>query len=307
MTHEPPPQEPELVPAELLPSEPEVERGYVQTAPSHSRRWLVPLALFLATLASTFLAGMGSGRPQDPVRNGLWYMTAVMAILVTHEMGHFLQCLKNRVPASWPYFIPMPMNLLGTMGAVIVMGSGRANRRALFDIGLTGPLAGLLVTLPLLIYGVATAEPVVGAPQGVLTIGDPLLMRLVIRLVRPELPADVELWFNPVLQASWVGLFMTGINMLPIGQLDGGHVSYALFRRRSYLLAWSALGAAALYIVLTAQYAFSVMLLLVLLLGPQHPPTADDSVPLGLGRTFLGLASLVLPLLCVPPTLISIK
>lgn len=307
MTHDPRPQEPDLLPAELLPSEQGVEPRHFSAAPRHSRRWLVPLGLFLATLASTFVAGMGSGPPQDALRNGLLYMTAVMAILVTHEMGHFLQCLKNRVPASWPYFIPMPLNLLGTMGAVIVMGAGRANRRALFDIGLTGPLAGLLVTFPLLIYGVATAQAVVGRPQGVLTIGDPLLMRLIIRLVRPELPADVELWFNPVLQASWVGLFMTGINMLPVGQLDGGHVSYALFRRRSYLLAWSALGAAALYIALTGQYAFAVMLVLVLLLGPQHPPTADDRVPLGLGRTCLGLASLILPLLCVPPTLISMN
>ncbi len=307
MSHEPRPQEPDLVTAELVSSDEEVDPGHTRGATGHSRRWLVPLGLFLATLASTFAAGMGSGRPEDPLRNGLLYMTAVMAILVTHEMGHFLQCVRNRVPASWPYFIPMPLNLLGTMGAVIVMGAGRANRRALFDIGLTGPLAGLLVTLPLLIYGVATAEAVEGRPQGVLTIGDPLLMRLMIRLVRPELPVDVELWFNPVLQASWVGLFMTGINMLPVGQLDGGHVSYALFRRRSYLLAWSALGAAALYIGLSGQYAFSVMLVLVLLLGPQHPPTADDNVPLGFGRTCLGLASLILPLLCVPPTLISIN
>lgn len=266
---------------------------------------MVPLVLLLCTLASTFWAGMASGKPDTLVRNGLLYMTAVMAILVAHEMGHFLQCLRNRVPASWPYFIPMPLSLIGTMGAVIVMGAGRAHRRALFDIGISGPVAGLLVTLPLLVYGVATAEVVQQTLPGTLSIGDPLLLRLAIRLVRPELPADAELWFNPFLQASWVGMFMTGLNMLPIGQLDGGHVSYALFGRRSYMLAWTTLVVAAVYIAFSRQYAFSVMLVLAVLFGPQHPPTADDTVPLGWYRTCLGMASLVLPLVCVPPTLVS--
>lgn len=307
MTHAFQPQQPAFPSGEPLLHEQPVEPDHATRMPRRRRRWVVPLVLFLATLASTFFAGMASGRPTDPVRNGLLYMAGVMAILVTHEMGHFLQCLRNRVPASWPYFIPMPLNLLGTMGAVIVMGAGRANRRALFDIGLTGPLAGLLVALPLLAYGVATADVVRESPPGTLRIGDPLLLRLMIRLLRPNLPLDVELWFNPLLQAGWVGLFMTGLNMLPVGQLDGGHVSYALFGRKSYLLAWGALGAAAVYIALSRQYAFSVMLVLVMLLGPLHPPTADDRVPLGFWRTCLGLASLVLPVLCVPPTLISIN
>jgi membrane-associated protease RseP (regulator of RpoE activity) len=306
MTHEPRPNELDALPSQVPPAAEGAGSGRPVVV-VRRRRWVVPLLLFLATLASTFWVGMSSGKLDHPLRNGLLYMAAVMAILVAHEMGHFVQCLKNRVPASWPYFIPMPLNLLGTMGAVIVMGAGRANRRALFDIGLTGPVAGLLVALPLLAYGVATAEVVRHAPPGTLSIGDPLLVRLMIRLLRPDLPSGVELWFNPFLQASWVGLFMTGVNMLPVGQLDGGHVSYALFGRKSYVLAWSAVGATALYIALSKQYAFSVMLVLVMLLGPHHPPTADDSVPLGLGRRCLGLVSLVLPLLCVPPRLVSIN
>jgi Zn-dependent protease len=212
------------------------------------RRVVLPLVLFLATCASTFWVGSQAGvAPANIVRNlpgaitfrdvgvyGIWssglvYMTAVMTILFAHEMGHFFFCLRHRVPASLPFFIPMPTGPLGTMGAVIGMQSSTANRRELFDVGLAGPLAGLIVALPIAWYGILTAEPFPVNVKPTWHFQDPLLFKALIAYLHPDLPAGRELTANPLYMAGWVGMLITGLNMMPISQLDGGHVAYALF------------------------------------------------------------------------------
>ena len=280
-----------------------------------SRRVVLPVFLFAATCVSTFFAGALDWNPTYYIdlnqsgrvlsahwMQGLVYMAAVVGILLTHEMGHFLQTLRYRVPASLPYFIPVPMILTGTMGAVIGMEGSRADRKQLFDIGLSGPVAGLIVSLPIIWFGIqsATVAPITGEVQ----LGDPLIFKLMAGYLRPELPPDVILnKNNPLLMAGWVGMLITGLNMMPISQLDGGHVIYGLFGRNSRFVARGFLIFAILFVVFGDHYNWTVMLVLVILLGVDHPPTRDDNVRLGPVRYIIGLASLAIPVLCFTPVL----
>jgi membrane-associated protease RseP (regulator of RpoE activity) len=189
---------------------------------------------------------------------------------------------------------------------VIALGGSQANRKQLFDIGLTGPLAGLALAFPLACVGLIVATPLPAssdASLGGMHFGDPLAFKILVAWLRPDVPADSRLIVlsNPLLFASWVGMLVTGLNMLPMGQLDGGHVTYALMGRRSYWLARGMVLAAVVFIVLTGQYSWSVMLGLIVFLGIHHPPTANDGVELGRGRTVLGWLSLAIPLFCFPP------
>ncbi len=218
---------------------------------------------------------------------GLKYMVAVMSILMAHEMGHFLQAVRYKVPASLPFFIPMPLPPIGTMGAVIAMPSSRADRRQLFDIGISGPLAGLVLAIPIAWFGIQTArvETIPVDPGGGFVLQDPLLFKAFIRILHPDIKPGHDLMLNPFWLAGWVGMLITGLNMMPISQLDGGHVSYALFGRRpAHALAWLMVAAAIIFIVHSGRYEWMLMLALVVYIGPAHPPTSDDYVPLGWGR-----------------------
>ncbi|MES1213745.1 MAG: site-2 protease family protein [Singulisphaera sp.] len=292
------------------------------------RRVLLPVLLFAATCLTTFWAGSSPsvqimrhefvnrvfpnfGGGADGIvligrwHDGLVYMLAVMGILLAHEMGHFLQALRYGVPASLPFFIPMPLTPLGTMGAVIGMQGSEADRKELFDIGLTGPLAGLLVALPITWIGIQQAQPFPMNVQAGLLYQDPLLFKVLMQKLHPELLPGQELTMNPLLMAGWVGMLITGLNMLPISQLDGGHVSYALFGKGSFWIARGVVAAAVCFIFFAEVYGWMVMLLLVTMIGIQHPPTANDRVELGWGRRILGLASLAIPVLCLAPNPIS--
>ena len=236
-------------------------------------------------------------------------MAAVMGILVAHEMGHFLMAVRYHVPASFPHFIPLPIAPFGTMGAVIGMRGFQADRRQMFDLGLAGPLAGLAVAVPVLWVGAGQLRLVPLVDPGPV-FHHPLLLQLMLKLLRPDLPADalVQLpigQFNPLLMAGWVGLLVTGLNMLPLGQLDGGHVTYALLGRRAHLLARTLLIGVIFFILIAEEYMWVLMVVLVTLLGTDHPPTADDRVPLGWPRRLLGWASLWIPVLCFSPLGIS--
>ena len=267
--------------------------------------------------------------------DGCIYALSLVAILGAHEMGHFLQAVRYRVPASFPYFLPMPFNPFGTMGAVINMRIDRANRRQLFDIGISGPLAGLVVCIPLLWYGLWISTPI-KAPQ---MYGEPLFWKFSVWLIHGSdaVAPGMVVPMNPISMAGWVGLFVTGLNMMPFGQLDGGHITYLLFGRRASFLGWAVLGGSVLYMWWTRNETMGLMLLLLLFMGPDHPRTADEQdadyavwwyrlftrnpepqemeedeefpleypdgpVPLGRVRTVLGYVSLAIPLLCLTPT-----
>ncbi len=253
-------------------------------------------------------------------RNGLIYMACVLAILFAHEMGHFLMTLRYRIAASLPYFIPIPVTPIGTMGAVISMDGLSANRRQIFDIGLAGPIAGLVVAIPIMWYGAHFVKLDDYHPERVKqesrhAYDVPMIVHSMMAAAPPQHYADappVETLsarrLNPFFMAGWVGLLITGLNMLPISQLDGGHVIYALFGKRAHFLARLFLFGAILFVVVhfDRAYMWLPMIVLVMLIGTDHPPTADDDAPLGLTRTLIGWASLLIPVLCFPPFGISV-
>ncbi len=277
------------------------------------RRVFLPVFLFAATCLSTFIVGALDWNPgrlfesnqAGPMllnnwRSGLIYMAAVIGILLTHEMGHFLQTVRYHVPASLPFFIPVPLVLTGTMGAVIGMEGSRADRKQLFDIGISGPWAGLIVSLPIIWFGIKTAT--IAPANADIELGDPLIFKLLTHFLRPDFPPDAVLnKYHPLLMAGWVGMLITGLNMMPISQLDGGHVIYGLFGSKARLVARGFLIVAILFVVLGEHYNWIIMLVLVIMLGVDHPPTRDDNVKLGLPRQIFGLLSLAIPVLCFTP------
>ncbi|MGD9637412.1 MAG: site-2 protease family protein [Pirellulales bacterium] len=268
----------------LEPLPPAAERAPVelQSVREYRPRIALPVALFLITCWSTWSAGT------------LPYAIAIMTTLLAHEMGHYLQARRNRVPASLPYFIPMPGSPVGTMGAVIGMQPGIGNRRSLFDIGVSGPLAGLVPTMIFSIVGLywSTIEPV-AAHQNLISLGEPLLFKFLSHLILGPVPQHYDVILHPVAFAGWVGMFITALNLIPIGQLDGGHVLYALLRERAHGIAQALLILAMAAVVVYGYWNWTLMIVLLMFMGPIHPPTADDSVPLGTTRTIIGWLSLL--------------
>jgi membrane-associated protease RseP (regulator of RpoE activity) len=240
-------------------------------------------------------------------QDGLIYMAALVGILFAHEMGHFLVSVFYGIRTSLPYFLPLPFSPIGTLGAVIRLDGTAADRRQIFDIGLAGPIAGLLVAIPVLWLGVQNLSLNEANGYGAIRLQMPLGIVLLMRALGPEAYHAVNsIWLghlhgNPLFLAGWVGFFLTGLNMVPVSQLDGGHVSYCLFGRWSWWIARAIVVIAIIYIVVAKAFAWSLMILLVLFLGPDHPPTRDDSAQLGVVRTVIGLISLLIPILCLPP------
>ncbi len=252
--------------------------------------WPLNVLLFALTCVTTTLMG------------GPAYAAVLMTILLCHEMGHYLQARRYRVPATLPYFIPLPLPPFGTMGAVIRMNNVGADRRELFDIGVTGPLAGLVVAIPATLWGLAHSQVVRTAAvrDSSIRLGDSLLFSGLSHLMVGPVPAGSDLMLHPVAFAGWAGLFVTALNLLPIGQLDGGHVTYALLGKRSHLLGIAA-AFGFLLIAVLVNPAWSLMVILVFVIGLRHPPTADDTAALGRARFWLGVAAMVFFVLSFTP------
>lgn len=295
--------------------------------PMPRRKIKIPLILFLLTCLSTFWVGIyGWQPPSNPMElarmdlllmrfrmmflqnweQGLWYMACLLLILLLHEFGHFFMTVYYRVPATVPIFLPFPLNPVGTLGAVIGMEGTLANRKQIFDIGIAGPLAGLLAAVPLAYIGVSELD-LSAPPRGGIGFRLPLLMQWMVASANvPGYQAsDPTVWINqmnPFFAAAWVGFLITGLNMMPVGQLDGGHVSYTLFgRKTSSRIAEATVILAIAFMVYVQQLVLVVMVLLILLIGTTHPPTSDDTVPIGPLRWVIGFGSLAIPILCFPP------
>lgn len=299
--------------------------------PRRRRRTVLPAVLFLLTCASTFWVGVSHWDLNffDPVMNaigtgslvefrqrivahwdtGLLYMACVMLILFLHEMGHFVATLYYRVPASYPFFLPFPANPLGTLGAVIGMEGAIADRKQIFDIGIAGPLAGLVAAVPIAYYGVAQLD-LTTQPYGGFGFRLPLLLDWIATATNvPGYETGAVVWasqLNPLFVAGWFGMLITGLNMMPIGQLDGGHVTYTMFGKVAHWIAQATIVFAIAYMVYHQNPTLILMVLLLLLMGPNHPPTRDDTVPIGPFRYLLGIASLSIPFLCFPPLIFKI-
>lgn len=234
--------------------------------------------------------------------NGVWYSGTILLILGAHELGHYFACRYYQVDASLPFFIPAWGVLTGTFGAFIRIREPIASKRMVFDIGIAGPIAGFLFAVPALFVGVAMSRVAVLPPDfGGLELGEPLLFRGVSWLVWGSIPEGVSLNLHPVGFAAWFGLLATALNLFPIGQLDGGHIAYAVLGRRSTFLT---LGMVLVTIGLTlfaslSWAAWTVLLLVMLFMfGPRHPPTLDEDQPLDGTRRWLALFALIVFLLC---------
>ncbi|OGD26025.1 MAG: hypothetical protein A2Y56_10995 [Candidatus Aminicenantes bacterium RBG_13_63_10] len=275
---------------------------------ARKRPWVNGL-LFVLTVASTYFVGLtqsaayilidrgGPGADlaltpsilADPavVSLSLLYVVVLMAILLGHEMGHYLACRRYGIDSTLPYFLPFP-NMIGTLGAFIRIRSPIRRKQELFDIGAAGPLAGFLLALPALAYGLSRSRVTVEAGgEGWLSLGDPLLLKLLAELFSPDSSAAILL--HPVAFAGWVGTLVTAFNLFPIGQLDGGHVVYALFGRRARLVAILALVA---FVLLGIFFwaGWFVWAVLILVVGLKHPPIWDEHAALSSSRKFLAAA-----------------
>ncbi len=232
---------------------------------------------------------------------GAPFSFTIMAILLSHEMGHYLTARYYQVKASLPYFIPFPFSIIGTMGAFILIRSPFPHRRSLIDIGLAGPFAGFIVTIPALFVGISQSR--LGPPLGGegLTLGEPILFKLVSALIWPDAPGDQVLYISPVGLAAWFGLLATAINLMPIGQLDGGHATYALLRRNAHRVS-----RIAFFLLFPMAYfgpTWLVWAMLAFLLGIRrpHPPTLSDEIPLPKSRKWMGVLGYAMFILCFTP------
>ncbi len=226
---------------------------------------------------------------------GLPYAVVLMVILLSHELGHYLFCWRYRVDATLPVFVPAP-TLIGTLGAFIRIRGIIPHRNALLDIGVAGPLTGFVVSLPFLALGVVLSQPVAGGPPpgdgdtGVLYFGEPLIWKLLVWLLRHD-PPETDLMVHPIALAAWFGVLATNLNLFPIGQLDGGHVAYAVLGSRARWLSrafWLGLAALAIH-----NFVWFAWTLVTLLIGFRHPPTLWDDRPLDDRRRWLALAAAV--------------
>jgi membrane-associated protease RseP (regulator of RpoE activity) len=236
---------------------------------------------------------------------GLTFSLSALFILLCHELGHYIACRLYRLPSTLPYFLPVPINF-GTFGAFIRIRAPIRTKRELFDVGVAGPIAGFVALIPFLLYGIAHSQPVplVRAPDSlataaVLAPGRCLAIVLATRLLHGPLPAGTYLNLHPTALAAWFGLLATSINLLPLGQLDGGHILYAAtgrLQRRLALPLWLALGLAGFF-----WPGWLLWCLIVLLIGLYHPPVRDERIPLDRKRQLLAWLALVMLILSFMP------
>ena len=302
-----------------IPNNQETEKVLLLRRQQHDRKWKY-LALFLITLITTTMAGgchylgfiqdFGSHAidltTTEIYLNGLWYSLPILAILGAHEMGHYLTCRYYNVDTSLPYFLPAPIPLTGTLGAFIRIRQPIPTKQQLFDIGIAGPIAGFVIAIPVLLLGIgmsrATEIPV-GA-DNLIELGEPLLFQFVIWLEWGTLPPGHSINMHPMAFAAWFGLLATALNLFPIGQLDGGHISYTVLGRRS-----SALTLLMVFCLIGLSFVSSswaiwtfITIGMLLAFGLHHPRTTDEDVPLDRNRMYLAVFALVMFILCFTPS-----
>lgn len=326
------PQEPEGPPVrpviELLPP------GYTPAepaAPPPSRiRWRLPLLFLVLTFFTTtsmgpffwistrtdvFMAQQPIGLTPAMVRQvwgdaamlrlGLSFSLPLLTILLAHELGHYLACRRYRIPATLPYFLPIPAGL-GTFGAFIRIKAPLRSRRELFDVGIAGPLAGFVTLIPFLVYGLAHSVPSARGlhpGESILLPGRPLAMEAVSWMFHGPLGSDTILDLHPYALAAWFGLLATALNLIPLGQLDGGHILYSVSRswqRRLARPVW--LGLAAAGFLWPGWWLWCALTIVFRL---YHPPVQNESVPLGRGRKVLAAIALAMLVLSFMPRAIS--
>ncbi len=266
--------------------------------PLTQRPWLNALLLLATIITTTIFGGMFAAtlQRQDPnniqaiLANGIPFSLTLIGILGVHELGHYIQAKRHGLPVTLPFFIPIPLpGTLGTMGAFIQMRGAVENRRALFDVGIGGPIAGLVVAIPLFIAGLLVAEMAASpAPPN-----RSYLVTLLIALFRPD-ALESGIVLNPVLLAARFGIVVTAMNLLPIGQLDGGHIAYAAMGRK--WARWIGYATAGIMVVLgiTVSPTWLIWLMFAVFSGFGHAQPLNDITPLDLRRSVAFIATFML-------------
>ena len=296
---------------------------FIPPAPSYRLRrepMLRYIILFALTVLSTTQAGglhyasfttaFSENIPRIPLvsllLHGLWYSLSILAILGCHELGHYFACRYYRVDSSRPYFLPMPFLLTGTLGAFIRIRAPIPGKRALFDIGIAGPIAGFLVAVPVLLVGMHMST-VVRVPENfrgeIYELGEPLLFKAAEWLTFGNIPNGYSVNMHPMAFAAWFGMLATALNLFPIGQLDGGHISYAVLGRRSTAVTMVMVPCLiGLSFVSTSWVVWTALTIgMLLVFGPRHPRVFDEDQPLDRNRLLLAVFALLMFVLCFTP------
>jgi membrane-associated protease RseP (regulator of RpoE activity) len=271
--------------------------------------------LFLATVFTTLFAGTllvemdGAADPDVLLRTivthpyliykGWPFSLALLSILLAHELGHYLMSRRHRVDATLPYFIPAP-TLIGTFGAVIKIKSSVPDRRALFDIGAAGPIAGFIVSIPAVVIGLKLSSPIPLDHAGDGLFGTSVILELLASVILPSFPEGYAIKLHPILFAGWIGMLVTMMNLLPIGMMDGGHIAYALFEGKHHAISRAAV------VLLLAMGLFSwsgwaVWGMLNLVFGLRHPPPMFPDVSLDWRRKLVGVLCAIIFMLTFVP------
>ena len=288
------------------------------------------MVLFLATVVTTTIAGIlhwlsfKYGFTDQPptiypgllpglLVRGLWYSVSILLILGAHEFGHYFACRYYGVDASLPYFVPAPL-VSGTFGAVIRIRQPFPHKRALFDIGIAGPIAGFVVAVPVLLIGMYLSN-VVRVPedfQGVIyDLGEPLLFKMASWLRFGPVADGYTVNMHPMVFAAWIGMLATTMNLFPMGQLDGGHISYAVLGRRSttvtLLTLAGLIGLAAWTRSMTWMVWVILNVVMLVTFGPYHPRVWDEDAPLDSARMWLVIFAILMFALCFTPFPIEVR
>ena len=292
------------------------EQVYIRISESEERVILripkiprIHWVLFLLTIFTTLLAGAmmeGARFWENPLEifKGMPFSITLMLILGTHEFGHYYYAQKHKVDATLPYFIPAPpfLFLIGTFGAFIKIKSPIYRKDALLQIGAAGPIAGFIIAVPALIIGLLLSDVIEKVDiQGAIMLGDSILMKLLTWLTHPALLASQDIMLHPIAFAGWIGLLVTMLNLLPIGQLDGGHIAYAMLGEKQGWLAKASFVSLIPLSFFSLNWLVWGLLILFLMRSTKHPPIQDIHVPLSKDNQMVAYACLVIFILCFIP------
>ena len=295
--------------------------------PPHGRLWVQLVLLALTLFTTTFVGGchfynfsIDLAKAAEVSQNapdlttlflqpmfwihGLWYSLTILGILGCHEMGHYVACLRYNVLATRPFFLPAPL-LTGTLGAFIRIKSRIPNKTALFDIGIAGPIAGFVIAVPALFLGLMLSriDQLPADQSSLIELGEPLLFKFAAWLVWGSVADGYTINMHPMAFAAWFGQLATALNLFPISQLDGGHIAYAIFGRRSTIVSMVMIaGAVGLTFVSSSWIVWTALtVVMMFILGPHHPPTLDDDEPVDTSRRLLAVVALIILVLCFTP------
>ncbi len=266
--------------------------------------WLHILLVLLTILTTLYAGALHAG--YNPVKQpftliyGLPFSLSLMLILGLHEMGHYLASRNRGIKATLPYFLPVPHPLIGTMGAFIKVKSPITHKDALMEIGAMGPIVGFLVALPVSAYGIYLSKIVPSVGVGMnLKLGTPLVFKLLTQIIHGNIPTGYDIMLHPVAFAGWLGMFVTSLNLLPVGQLDGGHVSFALFGDAHRVISRVTF-ALLLFLGLfwPGWWFWNIMLVFI---GLYHPPILNHVAPLSKKGKILGIISILIFLFTFVP------